>query len=141
MCFALQTAYTHSCIAGNPKLPETCLVDAFRAMGIKVPYERSGRFWAVRAVSAYCVADDFQISELQVHNCSRHRTRPHDTGPLHPRQQRPFPRIGGSFRRNCNSDNQSSHSRQHYHNSTKAAGYVNGSSFQTCTSWLRRAPN
>ena len=30
------------------RLPDTCLVDAFRAMGTKVPYERSGGFWALR---------------------------------------------------------------------------------------------
>lgn len=27
---------------------EVCLVDSFRALGVKVPYNKSGPFWAVR---------------------------------------------------------------------------------------------
>lgn len=31
----------------DERFTETCLVDAFRSLGVKVPYTKSGPFWAV----------------------------------------------------------------------------------------------
>ena len=42
--------YSHALLlicAGNARYADVCLVDALRAHGVKLPYQRSGPFWAM----------------------------------------------------------------------------------------------
>ena len=53
----------------SPKFKDVCLVDAFRALGIKVPYKQDGPFWAIQDGAAMlepfgCLGIDIAKHEL-----------------------------------------------------------------------------